>query len=135
MFQIYYYIIIDKLISHFKLDPKSTEPLKNLNILDIGCGGGLLYEPLNRLGARISGIDASLNNIEAAKLHAKEMNLNINYIDMPKEIKNQYQYITEAETKNLSTAGYNESFFSLEEGIKDYVNNYLNKNKNEISKL
>ena len=72
--------IKDKLISHFKLDQKSHEPLKNLNILDIGCGGGLLCEPLNRLGAKISGIDASANNIKAAKLHAKEMNLNINYI-------------------------------------------------------
>ena len=72
--------IKDKLISHFKLDPKSPEPLKNLNILDIGCGGGLLCEPLNRLGAKISGIDASANNIKVAKLHAKEMNLNINYI-------------------------------------------------------
>ena len=72
--------IKDKLISHFTLNPKSEKPLEKLKILDIGCGGGLLCEPLNRLGAIITGIDASNNNIEVAKLHSKEMNLNIKYI-------------------------------------------------------
>ena len=72
--------IKDKLISHFALNPNSEKPLEKLKILDIGCGGGLLCEPLNRLGATITGIDASNNNIEVAKLHSKEMNLNIKYI-------------------------------------------------------
>ena len=72
--------IKEKLISHFDLNLNSVEPLKNIDLLDIGCGGGLLCEPLNRLGASVTGIDASENNIKAAKLHAKEMNLNINYI-------------------------------------------------------
>ena len=72
--------IKDKLISHFTLNPNSEKPLQKLKILDIGCGGGLLCEPLNRLGATITGIDASNNNIEVAKLHSKEMNLNIEYI-------------------------------------------------------
>jgi 2-polyprenyl-6-hydroxyphenyl methylase / 3-demethylubiquinone-9 3-methyltransferase len=72
--------IKDKLISHFKLNSSDEKPLKKLKILDIGCGGGLLCEPLNRLGAEITGIDASNNNIEIAKLHSKEMNLNIEYI-------------------------------------------------------
>jgi len=72
--------IKDKLISHFALNPNSEKPLEKLKILDIGCGGGLLCEPLNRLGATITGIDASNNNIEVAKLHSKEMNLNIEYI-------------------------------------------------------
>ena len=70
----------EKLISHFNLNLSSDEPLKNIDLLDIGCGGGLLCEPLRRLGASVTGIDASENNIKAAKLHAKEMNLNINYI-------------------------------------------------------
>ena len=48
--------------------------------MDIGCGGGLLCEPLSRLGAIMTGIDASKNNIEVAKLHSQEMNLDINYI-------------------------------------------------------
>jgi len=72
--------IKEKLISYFNLDSIDHKPLKNLNILDIGCGGGLLCEPLNRLGANMTGIDASQNNIQAAKLHAEEMSLNINYL-------------------------------------------------------
>ena len=55
------------------------QPLKNIKILDIGCGGGLLCEPLNRLGACVVGIDASEKNIKIAKTHAKKNNLKINY--------------------------------------------------------
>ncbi len=73
-------IIKEKLIAKFKLDPNIAKPLKKLKILDIGCGGGLLCEPLARLGATVTGIDASLNNIEVAKIHSKEMNLNIDYV-------------------------------------------------------
>ena len=80
--------IKDKLISHFMLNPNSEKPLKKLEILDIGCGGGLLCEPLSRLGATITGIDASSDNIEVAKLHAKEMNLNIKYIHCSPESLN-----------------------------------------------
>ena len=72
--------IKEKLISHFKIDENIEKPLKELKILDIGCGGGLLCEPLNRLGATVTGIDPSSNNIEVAKLHSKEMSLNIKYI-------------------------------------------------------
>ena len=77
--------IKEKLINHFNLSQNNKEPFKNINILDIGCGGGLLCEPLKRLGATVTGIDASKNNIEVAKLHAKEMNLNINYINCSPE--------------------------------------------------
>ena len=59
--------IKEKLISHFKLDADIQEPLKNIKVLDIGCGGGLLCEPLRRLGAIVTGIDASEKNIEIAK--------------------------------------------------------------------
>ena len=72
--------IKDKLIAHFELNSNSEKPLQGLKILDIGCGGGLLCEPLTRLGATMTGIDASNNNIEVAKLHSKEMSLNIKYI-------------------------------------------------------
>ena len=54
-------------------------PLKNIRILDIGCGGGLLCEPLSKLGAEVVGIDASEKNIKIAKLHSRENNLKINY--------------------------------------------------------
>jgi len=82
--------IKQKLVYYFGLDPKAQEPLKKINILDIGCGGGLLCEPLKRLGATVTGIDASKNNIEVAKFHAKEMNLNINYIKCsPENLKSK----------------------------------------------
>ena len=55
-------------------------PLENVKILDIGCGGGLLSEPMSRLGADVVGIDASKKNIEVAKLHAKKSNLKIKYL-------------------------------------------------------
>ena len=92
--------IKEKLISHFKLDQNSEKPLKKLKILDIGCGGGLLSEPLNKLGANITGIDASKNNIEVAKLHSREMNLNIKYIHCPPEnlnFKNEFNVILNME--------------------------------------
>ena len=89
-----------KLISYFKLNIDSKEPLRKLKILDIGCGGGLLCEPLSRMGATMTGIDASKNNIEVAKLHSKEMNLNINYINCSPEIlevKNKFDVILNME--------------------------------------
>jgi 2-polyprenyl-6-hydroxyphenyl methylase / 3-demethylubiquinone-9 3-methyltransferase len=85
--------IKEKLIIHFKLDSSSKEPFKKLKILDIGCGGGLLCEPLRRLGATVTGVDASLRNIEVAKLHSKEMNLDIKYICCPPEdLKNNKEF-------------------------------------------
>jgi len=88
--------IKDKLISYFDLNSNSQKPLKKLKILDIGCGGGLLCEPLNKLGATITGIDASKNNIEVAKLHSKEMNLDIKYIHCSPEnlnLQNEYNVV------------------------------------------
>ena len=71
--------IKENIINTFKINEK-VEPLKNIKILDIGCGGGLLSEPMSRLGADVTAIDASNKNINVAKLHAKTVNLNINYI-------------------------------------------------------
>ena len=77
--------IKDSIIKHFKIKATKT-PLKKIDILDIGCGGGLLSEPMCRLGAKVVGIDASKKNIQVAKFHAKKNNLNINYICSPPEI-------------------------------------------------
>ena len=57
----------------------SGKSLKNIKVLDIGCGGGLLCEPLSKLGAKVIGIDASERNIKIAKTHAKKSKLKINY--------------------------------------------------------
>ena len=92
--------IKEKLISHFKLDSNSSKPLEKLKILDIGCGGGLLCEPLNRLGATMTGVDPSKDNIKVAKLHAKEMTLNIQYIHCSPEklnFKNEFDVILNME--------------------------------------
>ena len=70
--------IKDNIISSFKLKNK-RKPLEKVKILDIGCGGGLLSEPMSRLGAEVVGIDASEKNIQVAKLHAKKNSLNIKY--------------------------------------------------------
>jgi len=71
--------IRDCLVSHFKRDPSQDKPLSGLSILDIGCGGGLVAEPLTRLGATVTGIDASEQAIEIAKAHATLMDLPITY--------------------------------------------------------
>ena len=70
--------ITDNLKKHFKIK-KDNNYLDGLNILDIGCGGGLISEPMARLGAKVTGIDASEKNINVAKLHSKNNGLNIDY--------------------------------------------------------
>lgn len=69
----------DRLIRRFGRDPRSLTPFKGLSILDIGCGGGLLSEPMAKLGARVTGIDASARNIRIASVHAAERGLAIDY--------------------------------------------------------
>jgi len=71
--------IKNNIIQSFKLKNKN-KPLEKVKILDIGCGGGLLCEPMSRLGANVVGIDASDKNIKVAKLHAKKNNLDIEYL-------------------------------------------------------
>jgi len=92
--------IKEKLIYHFKINSNSETPLDKLKILDIGSGGGLLCEPLNRLGADVTGIDASNNNVQVAKLHAEEMNLNIKYIHSSPEkinLENKFDVVLSME--------------------------------------
>lgn len=78
--------IKDRIIQHFALDKNLQKPLENLKIADIGCGGGLICEPLALFGAKITGIDASAKNIEIAKAHAQKTNLEINYQNKEVEI-------------------------------------------------
>jgi len=71
--------IRDHVATRFGRDPRAALPFKGLRVLDIGCGGGLLCEPLARLGAEVVGVDPSENNIEVARLHAAESGLTIDY--------------------------------------------------------
>lgn len=77
--------IRDEVCRRFGRDPKSTQVMAGLRILDIGCGGGLLSEPLARLGGDVVGADASATNIEIAKLHAEQSGLAIDYRAVPAE--------------------------------------------------
>jgi len=71
--------IRDTLVQQLDLDEASHTPFKGLRILDIGCGGGLLSEPLCRLGATMVSVDATEKNIKVASHHASEMELDIDY--------------------------------------------------------
>lgn len=71
--------IRDRLCAELGRDPKGPRPLSGLRLLDIGCGGGLLAEPMTRLGAEVVGVDAAARNIAVASLHAEQMGLAIDY--------------------------------------------------------
>jgi 2-polyprenyl-6-hydroxyphenyl methylase / 3-demethylubiquinone-9 3-methyltransferase len=79
--------IKENIIESFNIIQKKS-PLKNIKILDIGCGGGLLSEPMCRMGAKVTAIDASKKNIQVAKIHSKKNNLKIKYIcTSPEKLK------------------------------------------------
>ena len=85
--------ILDITSTHFKIDKNKKSPLKNLQILDIGCGGGLISEPMTRLGANVTAIDASSKNINIAKAHAKKYNLNITYLnELPENLSSKKKF-------------------------------------------
>jgi 2-polyprenyl-6-hydroxyphenyl methylase / 3-demethylubiquinone-9 3-methyltransferase len=91
--------IRDNIIKNFNLKNES-HPLDKIKILDIGCGGGLLSEPMCRMGANVTGIDASDKNIHVAKLHAKKNKLKIKYYcTSPEnfEIKDKFDVILNME--------------------------------------
>ncbi|MDC6468635.1 bifunctional 2-polyprenyl-6-hydroxyphenol methylase/3-demethylubiquinol 3-O-methyltransferase UbiG [Candidatus Pelagibacter sp.] len=84
--------IKENIIKDFKIK-SSKKPLNKINLLDIGCGGGLLSEPMCRLGANVVGIDASAKNIEVAKFHAKKSRLKINYkVASPEKLKTNIKF-------------------------------------------
>ena len=84
--------IKDNIIKSFNIQ-KKDKILSGVKILDIGCGGGLLCEPMSRLGAEVFGMDASAKNIEVAKIHAKKSNLNIKYFcSSPEKFKSDLKF-------------------------------------------
>ena len=92
--------IRNSISQHFKKDLNDSLPFRDLKILDIGSGGGLVSEPMSRLGADVTGIDASEKNIKVSTLHAKKSNLKIDYqIKSPEELdkKNYYDVVLSLE--------------------------------------
>jgi len=75
----------DRLAAHFGRDPLAPAPFAGLTLLDIGCGGGLIAEPMARLGFKVTGIDAAEKNIGVAKLHATRSELDIAYENITPE--------------------------------------------------
>ena len=85
--------ILDEISKHFKLNREKKLLLKNLEILDIGCGGGLISEPMSRLGGNITGIDAAEKNIKVASIHSRKNNLKINYLNKsPEQLKEKEKF-------------------------------------------
>ena len=85
--------IKEKIINHFNLSHEKFSPFSNLSILDIGCGGGLISEPMARLGGEVTGIDASKKNVEVAKIHCKKTKLKINYLNKsPEQMNNNEKF-------------------------------------------
>jgi len=115
--------IKEKVIGHFNINSKS-QPLKNIELLDIGCGGGLLTEPMSRLGARVTGIDASKKNIDVAIYHAKKKKLKIKYLcSSPEKIvfNKKFDVILNMEiiehVENLNLFLKKSSFFLKKNGL------------------
>ncbi len=80
----------DRAAAHFGRDALATPPFGGLSLIDIGCGGGLIAEPMARLGFGVTGIDASEKNIGVARLHAARSNLDISYDNAtPEELLNR----------------------------------------------
>jgi 2-polyprenyl-6-hydroxyphenyl methylase/3-demethylubiquinone-9 3-methyltransferase len=87
----------DALLAHFGADharPQRSKPLDGLRILDVGCGVGLVCEPMRRLGATVTGIDAAADVIRAARAHAKAMRLDIDYrVVAPEDLTETYDAV------------------------------------------
>ena len=93
--------IKERLCQHFDRDRDEQKPFMGINIIDVGCGGGLLCEPLSRLGAEVTGIDAGKKNIDVAKRHSKEKEVPVYYKKcLPEDVAkdgNTYDVVTSFE--------------------------------------
>ena len=103
--------IIDSIKKNYNIKNGKPDLLKRLNILDIGCGGGLISEPMARLGANVTGIDASAKNIHVARLHSKENNLKINYLNTSPENLKDFALVV----SNIIEGSIQESYSSLKQ--------------------
>ncbi len=154
-------LIIDDIKRNFKTTEDQNKPLSNISILDIGCGGGLMSEPLARLGAKVTGIDAVEKNIKSAQIHAKQNGLDINYLQSTVEeldnknkfdvvlnleviehVNNQELFVSKScelinDNGLIFIATINKTLFSLvfAKYIAEYVLGFLPKGTHEWSKF
>ena len=85
--------ILDEISKHFQISRNRKNLLQNIEILDIGCGGGLISEPMAQLGGKVTGIDAAEKNIKVASLHSKKNNLKINYLNKsPEQLNSEKKF-------------------------------------------
>ena len=109
--------IKERLCQHFDRYRDESTPFKGINIIDVGCGGGLLCEPLSRLGAEVTGIDAGKKNIDVAKRHSKEKDVSVDYKKcLPEDVVkdgNTYDVVRvyknrsfKPKSKNISSFGF-----------------------------
>ena len=85
--------ILNEISKHFKINRDQEKFLKNLKILDIGSGGGLISEPMSRLGGDVTGIDAAERNVKIASIHSKKSNLKIRYLNKsPEQLKEKEKF-------------------------------------------
>lgn len=88
----------DHLAAHFGRDPLAERPFEGLTLLDVGCGGGLLCEPLARLGFAVTGIDAGERNIAIARLHAQQSGQTVDYrVATPEQVGGQFDVVISME--------------------------------------
>jgi len=154
-------LIIDDIKRNFKTTEDQNKPLSNISILDIGCGGGLMSEPLARLGAKVTGIDAVEKNVKSAQIHAEQNGLDINYLqstveELDKEnkfdvvlnleviehVNNQELFVSKScelinDNGLIFIATINKTLFSLvfAKYIAEYVLGFLPKGTHEWSKF
>lgn len=109
--------LLNKIYEHFSIEVTNVKPLEKLNILDVGCGGGLISIPIAKLGANITGIDANIVNTQTANKYAKDNNL-----------ENNTKFINETAEQHLQTGNKYDVIFALEiiehvANPKDFVHN------------
>jgi ADP-L-glycero-D-manno-heptose 6-epimerase len=90
------------------------------------CNWGMVKNGIYNLG---TGRARSFYDLATATFHGLDLIPNIEFVDMPEDIRDKYQYFTEANMSKLKDAGYAEQFYTLEAGVDDYVRNYLNEHK------
>ncbi len=83
--------ITENIKKYYNIKNERSDFLTGISILDIGCGGGLISEPMARLGAKVTGIDASEKNVNVAKLHSEESGLSIKYLNSSPEKLDEYE--------------------------------------------